>query len=94
MFSPIVNFRFRATAGYTGSRGTGEVRPRGKPCCHRLQSADFRPSSNFGTTLRRATPRATSRDVEALQWAIANPWTRIYAALRSFNELRCFSHSL
>jgi hypothetical protein len=20
-------------------RGTGEVRPRGKPCCHRLQSA-------------------------------------------------------
>jgi hypothetical protein len=24
--------------------------------------ADFRPSSNFGTTLRRATPRATSRD--------------------------------
>jgi hypothetical protein len=28
------------TAGYTGSRGTGEVRPRGKSCCHRLQSAD------------------------------------------------------
>jgi hypothetical protein len=24
--------------------------------------ADFRPSSNFGTTLQRATPRATSRD--------------------------------
>jgi hypothetical protein len=39
MFSPIVNFRFGATAGYTGSRGTGEARPRGKPCCHRLQSA-------------------------------------------------------
>jgi HlyD family secretion protein len=34
----------------------------GKPCCHRLQSADFRPSSNFGATLRRATPRATRRD--------------------------------
>jgi hypothetical protein len=39
-FSPIVNLRFGATAGYTGSRGTGEVRPRGKPCCHWLQSAD------------------------------------------------------
>ena len=31
-----------ATAGYTGSRGTGEVRPRGKPRCHRLQSAESR----------------------------------------------------
>ena len=30
--------------------------------------------------------------VEALQRAVANPWTRICAALRSFNELRCFSH--
>jgi hypothetical protein len=29
-----------ATAGHTGSRGTGEVRPRGRPCCHRLQSAE------------------------------------------------------
>jgi hypothetical protein len=29
--------------------------------------------------------------VEALQRAVANPWTRICAALRSFNELRCFS---
>lgn len=33
------NDRIGATAGYTGSRGTGEVRPRGKPCCHRLQNA-------------------------------------------------------
>jgi hypothetical protein len=30
--------------------------------------------------------------VEALQRAVANPWTRICAALRSFNELRSFSH--
>jgi len=42
MFSPIANFRFGETAGYTGSRGTGEVRPRSKPCCHRLQSAESR----------------------------------------------------
>jgi len=33
---------FGATAGYTHSRGTGEVRPRGKPCGHRLQSAESR----------------------------------------------------
>ena len=30
--------------------------------------------------------------VAALQRAVADPWTRICAALRSFNELRCFSH--
>jgi hypothetical protein len=24
--------------------------------------------------------------------AVANPWTRMYADLRSFNEPRCFSH--
>jgi len=28
------------TAGCTGSRGAGKVRPRGKPCCHRPQSPD------------------------------------------------------
>src|SRR5690349_5382125 len=30
--------------------------------------------------------------VEASQRAVANPWTRVCAALRSFNELSCFSH--
>ena len=47
---PIVNFRFGATAGYTGSRGTGEVRPRGRPCCHRLQSADSSHSGHSEQT--------------------------------------------
>ncbi len=50
MFSPIVHFRFGATAGYTGSRGTGEVRPRGRPCCHRLQSADSSHSGHSEQT--------------------------------------------
>jgi hypothetical protein len=58
-----------ATAGYTGSRDTGKVRPCGKPCCHRLQSADFR---------RREQRAAT---VEALQREVASPWTRICVAL-------------
>ncbi|MGC2203999.1 MAG: hypothetical protein WA633_28125, partial [Stellaceae bacterium] len=81
-----------ATAGYTGSRGAGEVRPRGKPCCHLLQRVDFTPSSNFGTTLGEQRRVQWAATVEALQRAVANPWARICAAPRSSNELCCFSH--
>jgi len=56
MFSPIVNFRFGATAGYTGTRGIGEVRPRGKPCCHRLLGAD----SHLPATVIKPPPSSSA----------------------------------
>jgi len=52
----------------------------------------FRPSSTSAPPCGEQRREQRAATVEALQRAVANPWTRICAALRSFNELRRFSH--
>jgi hypothetical protein len=71
----------------------------GLDACDQLEPCRFVDdcyvSENYRTSAppcgeQRREQRATT--VEALQRAVANPWTQICAALRSLNELRCFSH--